>query len=108
MGQVTGLRSTTARRLVRPYYNGGSALSLADALAIEAEAREGYVPASLSPEWNAELNMTRAEACAEERARITKAVESMRWESLGHGRYVWLRGVLAIVNDWGNLEGRDK
>jgi hypothetical protein len=33
-------------------------------IAIEDEARKGYVPASLSPEWHAELNYVAAEARA--------------------------------------------
>ena len=35
---------------------------------IEAEAREGYVPASLSPEWHAELAQSPAEGYAEGRS----------------------------------------
>ena len=36
--------------------------------AIEAEARKGYVPESLSPEWHAELTLSDAEGYARGRA----------------------------------------
>jgi hypothetical protein len=43
---------------------------------IEAEAREGYVPASLSPEWHAELAQSHAEGYAEGRAAALAEVRA--------------------------------
>jgi hypothetical protein len=62
----------------------------ADILAIEAEAREGYVPAALSPEWHAELATVAAEAreaLAAELVALRRAVEAML--ALPVGPYPW-------------------
>jgi hypothetical protein len=65
--------------------------------AIEAEAREGYVPASLSPEWKAELAMSEAEGREFERERIAAAVEAelAAWPELYADQM--LGRILAIV-----------
>lgn len=47
---------------------------------IEAEARKGYVPASLSPEWHAELDFVAAEAVDAERARLRAAVDAIPYD----------------------------
>lgn len=61
------------------YNNRSFALVTGNAIAaIEEEARQGYVPASLSPEWHAELEMSRAEGAAAERDRLRAAVEGLK------------------------------
>ena len=53
-------------------------------LTIEAEARQGYVPASLSPEWHAELSMAEADGAAAERHRAkTHALAGQAQEPCG-------------------------
>lgn len=66
---------------------------------IEAEAREGYVPAALSPEWHAELGLVAAEAVAAERARIRAAVEELAGKEGYLNNIVSRAAVLALLED---------
>jgi hypothetical protein len=65
--------------------------------AVVAAIREGYVPAALSPEWKAELELSRQEGAEAALARVEERVGALEWESLGHGRYIWRARVLAII-----------
>jgi hypothetical protein len=55
--------------------------------AIEAEAREGYVPASLSPEWHAELTFSAVEAVAAERERIAERISALPIVRVGNASF---------------------
>lgn len=65
----TGRRLFPGRNVAQVF----ASVTIVDVLAIEDEAREGYVPAALGPEWHAELELTRAE----ERERIAQRVRTL-------------------------------
>ena len=59
-----------------------------------AHAREGYVPASLAPEWHAELETARMEGIAAERERIERDIHTA-----DHG-YLCVNRELSDSNQW--------
>lgn len=57
----------------------GATPALSDFIAaIEAEAREGYVPAALSPEWHAELTYAADEAVNAALDKVAALVEAAK------------------------------
>ena len=79
--------------------------------AVIEEARDGYVPASLSPEWHAELNLVAAEAAASALLALRAEVEGMGdpWaQSDGRPDKVSVARVLAAIDRIAKAEPEPK
>ena len=72
------------------YLDPGEPLMGDSIAAIEKEARQGYVPISLSPEWHAEMKMAAADGAAAERARLVEEVRAL--EGRGESSVSWGEG----------------